>query len=148
MSQSLSRIYLHLVFSTKNREPWFTAEFLPKLHNYMGGTIKGLDANSHAVGGITDHVHLLIGLKPSHTLCDVLRELKACSSKWVKEQLLLPAFAWQEGYGAFTVSPPDLEKVKRYVLNQESHHRKVTFKKEYLEMLERGLIEYDDRYLW
>lgn len=148
MPSTHTSLHYHLVFSTKNREPWFTAEFLPKLHNYMGGTIKGLDANSHAVGGITDHVHLLIGLKPSHTLCDVLRELKACSSKWVKAQLRMSSFAWQEGYGAFTVSSPDLEKVRHYVLNQESHHRTLTFKEEYVAMLDRGMVEYDENYLW
>ncbi|MDG0994205.1 MAG: IS200/IS605 family transposase [Akkermansiaceae bacterium] len=148
MPSTHTALHYHLVFTTKDREPWFSAEFLPKLHTYLGGTIKGLNANTHAVGGISDHVHLLIGLKPTHTLSDVMRELKACSSKWIKEQLHMTAFAWQEGYGAFTVSPPDLEKVRQYVLNQETRHRKVTFKDEYLAMLKRGMIEYDEDHLW
>ncbi|MBT8043310.1 MAG: IS200/IS605 family transposase [Verrucomicrobiae bacterium] len=148
MPSTHTALIYHLVFSTKNREAWFVAEFLSKLHNYMGGAIRGLDGHSFAVGGIADHIHMLVGLKPTHTLSDVMRELKACSSKWVKEQLRMKSFAWQEGYGGFTVSPPDLEKVRKYVLNQESHHRKTTFKEEYLAMLERGMIQYDDRYLW
>ena len=103
---------------------------------------------AHAAGGIGDHVHLLMGLTQNHTLADVMRDLKADSSSWIKRELDCAGFAWQEGYGAFTVSPPDLEKVRKYVLNQEGHHRKKTYQEEYVEMLQRGLVEFDVRYLW
>ena len=89
-----------------------------------------------------------MGLKATHCLADVMRELKADSSKWLKAEASVANFSWQEGYGAFTVSAPDLEKVKRYVRNQEEHHRVSTFQEEYVALLERGLIEIDDRYLW
>ncbi|BDS06223.1 transposase [Oceaniferula spumae] len=148
MPATHTALYYHLVFSTKDREEWFTEAFRPDLHTYLGGVVRGLEGVALAVGGVADHVHLLVGLKATHTLSDLMRELKACSSRWVSEQLRMKAFAWQEGYGAFTVSPPDLEKVRAYVLNQKKHHRKTTFKEEYVAMLERGMVEYDDTYLW
>ena len=89
-----------------------------------------------------------MGLKATHCLADVMRELKADSSRWMKQEKDAHEFSWQEGYGAFTVSAPDLEKVKSYVQNQEEHHRVKTFKEEYVAMLERGLVEYGDKYLW
>jgi REP element-mobilizing transposase RayT len=103
---------------------------------------------AHATGGTGDHLHVLMGLTQNHTLADVMRDLKADSSKWIKGELGYAGFGWQEGYGAFTVSPPEVEKVRKYVLNQEEHHRKKTFQDEYIEMLKRGLVEFDDRYLW
>lgn len=89
-----------------------------------------------------------MGLKATHTLANVMRELKAESSKWVKSELSLKGFAWQEGYGAFTVSAPDLERVQSYVLNQEEHHRTQSFQEEYRSMLQRGIVEFDEAYLW
>ena len=148
MPSTHTSLHYHLVFSTQNREPWFGADFRPKLFAYLGGVIKGLEGHPHAVGGVADHVHLLVGLKPTHCLSDVMRELKAQSSLWTKEQLNRSAFAWQDGYGAFTVSAPDLEKVRKYVLGQEEHHRQTTFQEEYLDFLQRGLVEYDERFLW
>ena len=148
MPSTHTSLHYHLVFSTQNREPWFDGDFRPKLFAYLGGAIRGLEGHPHAVGGIADHVHLLIGLKPTCCLSNVMRELKAQSSAWIIEQLHRSAFAWQEGYGAFTVSAPDLEKVRKYVLGQEEHHRKTTFQEEYLDFLQRGLVEYDERFLW
>ncbi|MBK1831560.1 IS200/IS605 family transposase [Verrucomicrobiaceae bacterium R5-34] len=148
MASTHTALYYHLVFSTKKREAWFDAAFRIKLHGYLGGAVSGLDGVPVAVGGVADHVHLLVGLKTTHSLSDFMRELKACSSKWVTGELKRKAFAWQEGYGAFTVSSPDLEKVRLYMLHQEEHHRKVTFKEEYLAMLKRGKVEYDERFLW
>ncbi len=107
-----------------------------------------MDAHSHISGGVGDHVHLLFGLKSSHCLADVMRELKAVSSGWIKDQLKRSTFAWQEGYGAFTVGAPDLDVVREYVRNQEAHHQKQSFQDEYVAMLKRGLVEFDDRYLW
>ncbi len=138
----------HLIFSTKNREPWIEPRWRDQLHTYMGGTIKGLGGIALAVGGVSDHVHLLIGLRATHSIADVLRELKSESSRWVHETIREAAFVWQEGYGAITVSPSHLEDVRRYVLNQEEHHRTKTFQEEYREFLEKAGIAFDEQYLW
>ena len=148
MPSTHTALYYHLVFSTKDREPWFEADFLPDLHAYLGGMIRKMDGVALAVGGVADHVHLAVGLKASHTLSDVMRGLKADSSKWIKPTLGRSAFAWQEGYGAFTVGAPGLEKLREYVLNQEERHRVESFQTEYVKMLRQGLVEFDDRYLW
>jgi putative transposase len=107
-----------------------------------------MDGIPHAIGGTGDHVHVAAGLRATHRLADVMRELKSESSRWIHEELKLAGFFWQEGYGAFTFGASDLEGVRRYVLNQEEHHRAKTFQEEYVAMLKRGLVEYDDAYLW
>ncbi|YCM42479.1 IS200/IS605 family transposase [Verrucomicrobiaceae bacterium 227] len=114
MPSTHTALYYHLVFSTKDREQWFEADFPSELHAYLGGIIRKMDGIALAVGGIEDHVHLAVGLKASHTLADVMRGLKADSSKWIKRTLGRTAFAWQEGYGAFTVGAPGLEKLRAY----------------------------------
>jgi putative transposase len=141
-------LHYHLVFSTKNRERWLTPTIRERVHRYLGGTVRGLGAMPHAVSGIDDHVHVLFGLKATHCLADVMRELKSEFSAWIHRELGLTVFHWQEGYGAFTFGAPDMESVRRYVLNQEEHHRTKSFQEEYVEMLKRGLDEYDDSYLW
>jgi len=141
-------LHYHLVFSTKNREPWLAPSVRNRVHEYLGGIIRNLNGIAHAVGGTGDHIHVAAGLKATHCLADVMRELKSESSRWIHEELRLAGFAWQEGYGAFTFGASDLEKVRHYVLNQEEHHRVKTFQEEYVEMLKRGLVEYDDAYLW
>ncbi|MDF1741481.1 MAG: IS200/IS605 family transposase [Verrucomicrobiales bacterium] len=148
MPSTHSALHYHIVFSTKNREPWFRPSVRERVHRYLGGIIKTMDGHPHCVGGIGDHIHLLISLKPGHRLSDVMRELKADSSGWIKSELTLAGFAWQEGYGAFTLGSPDLEKVRSYVLNQEEHHRNHSFQDEYRTMLKRGMVEFEERYLW
>ncbi|MBK1834876.1 IS200/IS605 family transposase [Roseibacillus ishigakijimensis] len=148
MGSTHSSLHYHLVFSTRKRESWFEADFRPPLFAYLGGVVRGLKGVPHAVGGVADHVHLLVGLRPAHCLSDFMRDLKADSSKWIKGKLQRKAFGWQSGYGAFSVGAPDLEKVRQYVLSQEEHHRKLSFEDEYLAFLRRGLVEYDERYLW
>ena len=148
MASTHVSLHYHLVFSTKNREAWFVPSTRSRLHEYLGGVIRAEGGVPHAVGGMGDHVHLLVGLKATHCLADVMQRLKSVSSRWVHEELRLAGFAWQEGYGGFTVGAADLEKVRAYVLNQEEHHRTKTFQEEYLAMLKRGLVEYDERYLW
>lgn len=103
---------------------------------------------AHAVGGVPDHVHVFAGLRATHCLADVMRELKSESSAWIHRELKTPGFAWQEGYGGFTVSASHIEAVRAYVLHQERHHRGKTFQDEYVAMLKRGMVEYDERYLW
>ena len=129
-------------------DPWLTTDHCLRVHAYLGGIIRSLDGVPHAVGGMPDHVHLLVGLRPTHRLSDVMREIKSESSGWVHRELALAHFSWQQGYGAFTVGAPDLETARTYVLNQEMHHRKRTFQEEYVAMLQLGLVEFDDRYLW
>jgi REP element-mobilizing transposase RayT len=109
--------------------------------------IRTLDGVPEAIGGMSDHVHLLIGLRATHTLANVLRETKSVSSGWVHEDVGISSFAWQEGYGAFTVSPSQIENVRAYIEGQEEHHRTHTFREEYLALLQRSGVEFDERYL-
>lgn len=147
MPQSLSRIIVHLVFSTKNREPFIATEHRDKMFNYLGGTLNAIGCPVIRVGGMADHVHLLFVLGRTHSVSKVVEEVKKESSKWAKEHLS-PGFYWQHGYGAFSVSPSNVEKVKAYIENQEDHHRKSTFQDEFRELLRRHGIEWDERYVW
>lgn len=147
MSSTYLSLHYHLVFGTKNREPFIDAEWRTRLHEYLGGTIAGLGGFPQGVGGVDDHVHLLVGLKATHCLADVLRELKKASSVWVHEQIGLASFAWQEGYAAFTVGATARGSVRQYIAHQEEHHRAKSFREEVVEMLERAGIEYDPKYL-
>jgi len=140
-------LHYPLVFSTKNREPCFSAEQLPRIHRYLGGILRGMDGVPHAVGGTADHVHIFTGLRATHCLADVMREVKSDSSAWIRRELGLQGFHWQEGYGGFTISASHIEKVRAYVLDQEEHHRTTSFQEEYVRLLKEGLVEYDDRYL-
>ncbi len=114
----------------------------------MGGIVKDMNGIPETIGGVEDHVHMLVGLRATHRLADVLKEIKASSSKWVHQELKKPLFSWQEGYGAFTVSASQIDVVKNYINNQEEHHRKKTFQEEYLEFLKAYDVEYDEKYLW
>ncbi|MGZ5432902.1 MAG: IS200/IS605 family transposase [Thermoanaerobaculia bacterium] len=148
MPSTHTSLHYHLVFSTRERVPSIRPDIRERVHSYLGGVIRGMGGTPLEVGGIADHVHLVIGLKPTHVLADVMRVLKGDSSKWVHMELGVRDFAWQDGYGAFTVSKSAVDAVREYVRNQEEHHRKRTFQEEYLEFLEKMAIEYDERYLW
>lgn len=141
-------LHYHLIFSTKDRAPFIQREWHTRLHAYLGGIVRDLGGVPEAIGGVEDHVHLLVGLRATHCLADVLKEVKASSSRWVHQEINEPSFSWQEGYGAFTVSASQIETVKRYIARQEEHHRKVSFQDEYVEFLKRSGAEYDKRYLW
>ena len=117
-------------------------EWRDRLHAYLGGIVKGLEGVALAVGGIADHVHLLVGLKPAHRLDYFLRDLKADASAWVHQEIGQRMFGWQKGYGAFSVSPSHIEGVQRYVVNQEQHHQRKTFEEEYVALLKVSGIEY------
>ena len=147
MSSTFLSLHYHLVFSTKNREPLIDAAWRSRLHEYLGGTINGLGGFSQGVGGINDHVHLLVGLRATHCLADVLRELKKAGTKWVYEEIGKPSFAWQEGYAAFTVSTPARRAVQTYIAKQEEHHRIKSFREELAQMLERAGVDFDPTYL-
>lgn len=147
MPQSLARIVVHLVFSTKNREPLIVPEFRPRCFDYLGGILNGLRCPVIKVGGVLDHVHLLFVLGRTVSVSEVVEEVKKQSSKWAKEHLG-PGFYWQNGYGAFSVSASNLERVRLYIENQEEHHRVQTFQDEFRALLRRHEIEWDERYVW
>ena len=147
MASTHTSLLYHLVFATKYREPLIAPQWRSRLHEYLGGVTRGLDGTPQGIGGVSDHVHLLVGLKPTHCVSDFMRELKKASSMWVVETIRLPSFRWQEGYGAFTVSASARAQVREYIDQQEDHHRKRTFRDEYLVLLQKSGIEYDERYL-
>jgi REP element-mobilizing transposase RayT len=147
MGSTFLSLHYHLVFATKCREPFIAADWRLRLHEYMGGAIAGLGGFPEGIGGVEDHVHLLVGLRATNCLADVLRELKKASSVWVHQEIGLKAFVWQEGYAAFTVSAPARGSVKRYIANQEEHHRTQSYCEELIAMLEKVEIEYDSKYL-
>ncbi len=147
MASTYLSLHYHLVFSTKNREAVITPAWRARLHDYLGGTIRGLGGFPEGVGGVADHVHLLVSLKATHCLSDVMRELKKASSTWVHEEEGACSFAWQEGYAAFTVSATAREAVRHYIANQDEHHRVKSFREELVEMLNKAGIDYDPKYL-
>lgn len=147
MPQSLSKIYIHLVFSTKNREANILPQFREEMFSYIAGTLDSLGCATIIVGGTADHVHALFCMSRTRTVSDVARDVKANATKWYKERLRC-AFGWQLGYGAFSVSQSKVETVRRYIASQEEHHRYKTFQEEYREFLESYGITYDERYVW
>jgi REP element-mobilizing transposase RayT len=147
MGSTYPSLHYHLVFSTKDRKPTIVPAWRARLHEYLGGIVQGLGGVSQRVGGACDHVHLLVGLKATHCLADFMRELKKASSVWEHDEIGSKRFAWQEGYAAFTVSATSRAAVRRYIDNQDEHHRGRTYREELIEMLDKAGIEYDPRYL-
>ena len=147
MASTHTHLLYHLIFSTKDREPLIPLEWRDRLHEYLGGLVQGLDGVPQGVGGVADHVHLLVSLKPTHSVADFMRELKRHSSRWVSDQMKIRHFKWQEGYAAFTVSESSRDKVREYIAKQEEHHRTRSFREELVEFLKRCGVEYDERYL-
>ncbi len=142
MPSTYYSLHSHIIFSTKNRHPYFQPEIINEVHGYIGGTIKGLGYQPLIVGGVEDHLHLLIGQKTNQCVADLVRELKKASTNWMKNKQ--SNFSWQEGYGAFSVSPERIPKVRKYIENQVEHHRTKTFREEYLEMLRFAGISFDE----
>jgi len=147
MASTFLSLHYHIVFSTKDRTASIHPEWRARLHQYLGGQIKGLGGVAQSVGGVADHTHLLVGLKATHCLADFMRELKKQASVWVHSEIGALRFTWQEGYAAFTVSPNSRSRVRGYIENQEAHHRQKSFREELIEMLQRAGVEYDERYL-
>jgi putative transposase len=150
MPQSLSVVYIHLVYSTKNRQPFLRdPETRADLHSFLGGTSKKLDCPPIIVGGVEDHVHLLCRFGRSITQADWVKELKRISNLWLKDQDdKYRDFEWQKGYADFSVSQSNLEQVKQYIANQEAHHRKMSFQDEVRELLRRHQQEWNEKYFW
>ncbi|CAN5508159.1 IS200/IS605 family transposase [soil metagenome] len=149
MPQSLALVIVHLVFSTKDRQPLLGASIRPALHAYLATVARNAGCECHRVGGVADHVHLAIRFSRTLTIADLVEELKTSSSKWLKTQSAeLAAFSWQRGYGAFSVGPADLDALRAYIDGQEKHHRTRTFQEEYRAFLIKYGIEFDERYVW
>lgn len=148
MAGTYTKLYYHLVFSTKHRQPLITPEIETELHKYIAGIVRNLEGSCIEINGTTDHLHILAIIPPKIALSEALKAIKASSSKWLHETK--PAchdFGWQDGYSAFSVSVSQLEPVRQYIRDQKTHHQTRDFKSELVALLEKHGIEYDERYL-
>ena len=149
MPQSLASLHCHIVFSTKERAPFINKEMQPRLYAYMGAIIDKQSSRLIAAGGMPDHIHLLVSMARTLTLADLVRAIKSNSSAWIhKEFPNLRRFTWQDGYGAFAVSYSGIDALENYLAKQEEHHRTMSFKEEFLQLLRRHDLEWDERYIW
>ena len=149
MPQSLANLYVHLIFSTKDRVPFLTNQVRPDLHAYMATVLANLNSPAVLINSVADHVHILFNMGRTVTLAQVVEDVKKSSSKWIKTQgASFSQFAWQAGYGGFSVSESNAPQVANYIQNQEEHHRRKSYQDEYREFLTKHKIEFDERYLW
>ena len=150
MSQSLSSVFLHIVFSTSERFPFLSDEDVRRqVHAFLGGIAKKLNCPPILIGGVSDHVHILIQLSRSVSQADLVKELKRSSNLWIQERFPhIAKFSWQAGYGAFSVSTSKVETVRTYIANQPEHHAKVSFQDEFRTFLEKHGVAFDERYVW
>jgi REP element-mobilizing transposase RayT len=144
---SYTNLLYHIVYATKERSPLITNALRLKLHEYLGGTVRGLGGIALEINGTADHVHLLVKLKPTISVSEFLQKLKANSSRWAN-QITNRRFAWQSRYGAFTVSESQVGRVRAYVRNQEEHHRRVNFEEEFKALLQAHGVDFDESHLW
>lgn len=147
MSHTGGNLVLHLIFSTKDRQPLITAEIRNDLFAYLGGIVREMHGTALIINGTADHVHMLVRIRPVQAAAEIARVVKTNSSRWVTEKWKM-RFAWQTGYGAFSVSESNVSAVSRYIATQEAHHKKVTFEEEYVAFLKKNKIPYDERYIW
>jgi putative transposase len=149
MANTYSQIYIQAVFAVKHRAGLIQKEWKEELFKYIGGIFRNKDQKLIAIGGIEDHIHLLFGLKPNIAVSDLVRDVKSDSTEFInKKRFSREKFYWQEGFGAFSYSRSQLNAVGKYVLDQEAHHSRRSFKEEYLALLDRFQVEYEDRYLF
>ena len=152
MPQSLNKVILHLVFSTKDRMPLIDAEIRPRLHAYMATVLREIEppqSQAYRVGGVADHVHIAASLPRTVTISKLIETVKKESSVWIKKQgVKFEKFYWQSGYGSFSIAPSQLDQLIRYIDNQEEHHKSVTFQDEFRALLRKYNIEFDERYVW
>ena len=147
MSQTAGNLVIHLIFSTKARQPLITPAIRGDLFAYLGGIIREMRGTALIVGGTTDHVHMLIRIRPAQSAAEIARVVKTNSSRWLRKKGNVH-FAWQNGYGAFSVSESNVPAVARYIASQEEHHKKLTFQQEYIAFLKKNKVAYDERYIW
>ena len=149
MAQTLTNLLVHAIFSTKDRRPLLKPTIRPRLFSYMGGVVRNLGGKAYIINGAAYHVHMLISMPPTMSIAEIMRGVKANSSAWIHEEFGdQPTFAWQAGYGAFSVSHSNVQAVHEYIANQEEHHKKISFQDEFLSFLQKQGIEYDERYIW
>ena len=149
MPGTYSQIYIQIVFAVNGRENLITKNYKDDLHKYIAGIIKGKNHKPIIVNGMSNHIHAFVGLKPSMAISDLVRDIKNNSTNFInKSKLVKGKFSWQEGYGAFSYSHSHINDVYNYILNQEEHHKKKTFREEYLDFLKKFKIEYDEKYLF
>lgn len=149
MPGTFSQIYVQFVFAVKGRESLIQKQWKEELYKYIAGIIHGKGQKSIIVNGMPNHLHVFVGLKPAMSIADLVRDVKNNSSNFInKSGFIKGHFAWQEGYGAFSYSQSHISKVYDYILNQEKHHKKRTFREEYIGLLERFKIEYNEKYLF
>ena len=149
MPQSLSKVYVHLVFSTKKQVNIIDADIENELHRYMAKLFRECDSPGIIINSTSNHIHNLFLLSRKFTISQVVEKGKKTSSKWIKTKgELYKSFYWQNGYGTFSISQSHVDVVKKYISNQKQHHKKISFKEEYIKLLEKYGIEYDERYVW
>ena len=149
MPQSLAKLLVHAVFSTKNRAPAITSEIEAGLHAYMAGVFENLESHAIQIGGVEDHVHVLFRLSKNKTLVEVIQKIKANSSFWMKKQGKAHAqFQWQAGYGAFSIGESGVQDVTRYILDQKTRHQKMSYQDELRKLFAAYNVEFDERYVW
>jgi|SRR5437870_10092897 len=149
MAQTLVSLMVHVIFSTKNREPFITPEIEPELFAYMGGILKNNDSRLLNAGGTTNHVHLIVSQSKNVALSSLIKDVKKDSSSWIKTKgRSFRNFHWQDGYGGFSIGKSDIPNLKRYIAHQKEHHRKRSFQEELIQFLDEYGIAYDERYLW
>lgn len=148
MPHTFANLLTHVIFSTKDRQPLLTTSLRPDLLAYMGGIVRNLGGKMIESSAPLDHVHCLLSLPTTVSMAEALRVVKTNSSLWVHETRRQPAFVWQTGYGAFSVSQSNLQSVLKYIRGQDQHHRKISFQEEFISFLKRNGIPYDERYIW
>ena len=147
MSHTSGNILLHLIFSTQQRRPLIQPEFRDDLFAYLGGIVREIHGTALIVNGVTDHVHMLIRVRPAHSAAEIARVVKTNSSRWVREKYSSD-FRWQTGYGVFSVSESSASEVSEYIARQQEHHKKRSFQEEYVAFLKKTHVEYDPKYIW
>ncbi len=149
MAGTFYQIYIQFIFAVHGRENLLHKSWRDEVFKYMSGIIKGKNQKPIIVNGVSDHVHVFVGLRPSIRICDLVRDIKNNSSRFINEKKFLPGkFEWQDGYGAFSYSRSHIDNVYKYIENQEAHHKKRTFKEEYLDLLKKFEVEYNEKYLF
>lgn len=149
MANTYTQIHIHFVFAVKFRQAIICDEWKAELYKYIAGIIKNNNHKLLAINGVSDHIHILIGIRPAQSISELMKNIKQDSSKWInKNRFLKSHFEWQEGYGAFSYSKSQLVAVVNYIQNQESHHKKKTFSEEYIDFLEKFEVDYDEKFIF
>ncbi len=149
MANTYTQLYIHVVFAVRNRQSLIHPDWEEKIYKYITGIVTNQGHKLLAINGMPDHLHILIGMKPVQSLSDLIKAIKGDSSKWINQNNFIKAhFSWQEGFGAFSYAKPQLDNVIKYILNQKEHHKKKSFRDEYIGFLKAYDVEYDERYIF